>query len=558
MQPVTLEPVARIPLRVSRDGSATMPTVEFAGSTIAISQSTDRNSPLDLALWIVPDIGLLLLILVPLFLARHFHRVLTRPQIPGRPHCRKCNYELSSPPSQREGLGVGFNLSHVTPATPPHPSLPSPPPSSCPECSHPTTRPLLGRTNIERLAAPTLISLLVVAVCIGALGLLLQKPPWPGVRLWPAPIVSDIFPSLAASKNTDHESKVTLVSRWQLPADNQPLRHIPRDARLAEDLTYSCSMSPDTRWIIACVTNQTPATWNASVIIINADTGERRTIPLTVSASMVTPTLRAFSHDGSAAYIQIQVWNNLSPALTCDTILARFDLATGVRTDIVTIRSNMLIRKGTPEMPQQFFVVREQDTAPLFWVLLTQTAAYTPTSPQQAELTLAAHDGALRRIPLTFSGSSFFAPTLNEDAGTFSMDLFGTTAPTTLTVDLATGTATESPCTHTPGAILSHAGGLVIPPFVPGTPPATPITVNDETTGQPAAQLSGHQSVAYAQLSPDGRWAWTTDITGPPSTPFWRCSPLNHTRATLLVWDLSSVRAPLPPGGATAPPPSLP
>ncbi len=529
MQPVTLEPVARIPLQVSRDGSVLFPNVEFAGDTVAVSQLVDRQSSLDLVLWHAPDAALILLVVIPCVLARYVYRVFSRPQRPGRVHCRKCNYELQ--PASPSGV-AGVNAA-----------------SLCPECSHSTARPVLGRTGVERLVGVTLSGLLGITVCVGVLALFLQKPAWPGARLWPVAVVGDIVPGLRAQKVTDRIVQQTIVSRWRLPAGGQPLEHLDRDARLTDDIVHSVSVSPDARWFVACATKSGGANAAPSVTIIDADAGTRRTISAAVPGCTVTPTLRAFSGDGAFAYVQFQVWDNFAPALTCDAILSRIELATGVRTDIATVSTPMLMIKGTPQMPVQHFVVHEREDGEASWVLFTQTAGYTPAKPRQsAELVMPSADQSLRRVPMTFSGTSFYPPSLTADGGTLIMDLYGTSPAATLTVDLASGAAAETPSNHTPGMLHSQAAGLVVTPFAPGTPPGAAIAVADATTGVVLVQLSGHASAVTAQLSPNGRWAWVTDVTGPPAGGLWRCSPFNHTKATLLVWDLSG----LSPGSSGA------
>lgn len=506
MQP-TLEPIARIPLQVTREGSVFSPTVDFGPGVVGVGQPVDRDSSAGQAVWYAPDVALVLVLLVPLLLARRVYRVVTRPQRPGVAHCRRCNYELSRPG-----------------------------PAACPECAGPVHRPVLGRTGVERLVGPVLLSMLVLTACVGAFALLLEKPAWMGSRTWPAPIVADLFPSLAYQKVYRPMNNDTLVTRWRLPEGSGAPARLSPAVRVRGDAINGVRMSPDARFVVACVSTYGVMGNSGGVQVTDTRDGSLKSLSLARPGVSTTPTVRGFSRDGSCVLIQVQSWDFQAPAIWCDCTLMSLDLATMVRSDIATVRCPTLMNSGSPQVPPQFFAVAEPAAAgsPCAWALFSQTQAPAVAGAQQAGEVVVPEGDGVRRIPVTCSGRAFFEPRLSGDGGTLEVDLAGTVSPATLAVDLRAGTFREFACATVPG-VRGRARGLAAAWPVAGG--AGGALVREET-GACVARLAGTSGAATVELSADGRYAWAMEVTGPPSTGLWRCSPFNHTKGFLVIWGV--------------------
>ncbi len=535
---ITLTPVAHLLLHVDRDGSTVYPEVSIddARGVAYVCQPIDPTTLLEVAVWYVPDVSLLVLVLAPLLLIRHLWRVIARPQRPGVLHCRSCNYEMT--PEQRRAT-----VGHVPGST----SAPMP---LCPECGKPLLRPVVGRTPIERIVGPVLLTALIIAACAGGIALTLEKPPWPGARLWPVPIVSTIFPSFKLTKLHSNSTPYRVVTRYQLPSGTK----IGKPWRVTEEYVYSSALAPAGDYYITTAANWTSANPHSAALIFGTADGAR--LDVTLGSGNLAPTIRGFTRDGTGVYIQTQYTDSAAPSVTCDASLFAIDLRTGQRTPVTTVTSPMLNVPSRPEMPQQYFVVRDQETAPGAapgWILYSHTSSARGTgATQTGEVVIPRVDSQpARRLPVSFSGTSIYPPALSDDGDSLSIDLYGTATPTTLTIDLVTGAFTESPATHPIGVTASRTKDLAVQQVAvtPGTAPTPGATIADRASGLPLALLHDAPYASGVLLSPAGRWAHTTVVSAP--TPGWwtQLGLGGAGTSEVLVWDLRG----LPPSSPATP-----
>lgn len=304
--------------------------------SLYVHLNDDALSPWAVVVYYWPEVLAAILALLTLGLFLAFLRVRRRPQVPGVPYCRRCNYDLSA---------------HAAPDN--RGRFRSVQGQRCPECGTDLARrpARRGHRPLRRLA-PIMAAWVIAAGGYGAL--------WPcgvsrhnavgGWFYWPSERLAawvkqfNLIPLTTLFKPVDRIIEVD-------PATGQTRRTVVR-RRVAT--LFSMATSPDGQSLF--LSGPGSRTVDRIDVRTGARTGRLR-LPGTPFVFLGRPAVIGFSPDGGTAYVQ---WTDEGTAVSG---VSGWDLATGKGTPLVTTPAPRDPRRG---LWGRSFVYRPTNAGPSF------------------------------------------------------------------------------------------------------------------------------------------------------------------------------------------------
>ncbi len=402
-----------------------------------------------------------------------FWRVARKPQLPGEPHCRRCNYCLKGAVSDR-----------------------------CPECSAPIKRPIVGRTMRRRLVwiAPSVSVVVIVYATLWLSGLSRTG----AIRTWLDWWSYDIE-KLALDRGINLSSWNRVVDRiYEIDVIGGTIRRTLA-TRYAASLDFGIVGTPDGEGLIL------PIAEGERLALVSTRTGAiRRTLrnPVATDADDVWEQVAGFDEESSVAYV---VAVDESAARTK---LMRWDLKDGASSVVLDLDADTGINSiGRSDVfPHRLY--RIPGPRPRF-LELKGDRSFDDVKVSAEARVIDLSGGA------TIPSASFVAPLTPGLAPGFSADgefaFFGNCDSGFVRVALSTGSTGIVPRSGSPGLTpcnMAHYGRMVLHGYAKrstGRPMETRFLIADLESGDWIARSGPEVPPLDIWVAPRGQFfaAWS-------------------------------------------------
>jgi len=502
MQP-TLEPIAKLPLAGSLDGSIYSPVLTFAPDRpeLYIRQPVIPVTTRDLLRRHAPDVAAPLLLVTLVWLFWIIRRTAQRPRDRGRLYCRRCNHELIAPAAiiDQRGRARWGDAD-----------------AKCGECGRGGGRPpVIGRRRRQRLLPVLAAGLTLIVALAAALFWSLEPLSAFGGTTWPRAGL-DAVGWKVQRRIPERYPLPHRITRWEIPSG----RSLGTLGEFNVRGMRNAMLSPDGKLFAMTIEPGSSGHWVARMLI-DPPSYKART------QSMYTPQwsdadLVGFSADSTTVYLQCQ----RSFPSGFETALMAIDVASLEYHEIVRLPGAYSQGPAGPQFPfRRFMVGGEGDHAR--WAAATITHSATPPG---VDVEMTWSDGDTQHtLAAAISGPAWWEPRLVPGGRAIDFPVGG--AGAIARIDLSTGAVTSIPAPPAPSLLESPDSRIDVRWAAPN------IEVIDVRSGRPLATLdaAGRMACHGAAISAGCRYVACQIVWTKPGTS--GASPAD-TNSAVYVWDL--------------------
>lgn len=417
MQP-TLQPIAKIPLEATPNGSVFSPSLAFSpdGTVLYVRQPVALAGVWDHVRWYGPDAASVLMLAALVWVLVVVARTMRRRQHADSVYCRGCNYELTPPIADEVRSGRAEWLTED---------------AKCPECGQRAKKgPVVGRPRWWRVL-PWVAGLGVVAA--GWAGVLIATliplRPMQGPT-WPVPGIETRWPAAAFQKNHGRFPVKHRVTRWD-PRTGSRLGSLGVEPLGGMD---NAALSRDGKVMALGCWQSLAGDGSQSVVLIDTATGARRELEWPPE-HWRRPMVAGFTPDSSGVFVMSNL-NLPSPGEALDVVVELVDVRTLERREVARVRTELTVQQNNALYP--YFIPDERDSDR--WVLVVLR---TTLNGVEAEVLIKGErttQDSVRRMHLSFPAAGSWYPPRRSGPGTVDIPLYTAGAPAGTRIDVALGT----------------------------------------------------------------------------------------------------------------------